>query len=153
MRNFFKTTFLQMAAYSLVLATVLFSACKDDDEPSNEVKFNNITINGEQEAPNPINTTATGNINATYNKTTKIITYTITFNGLTPINMHFHKGAPGVAGGIEIPIPGPYTSPLRGTTTALTAEQETELLAGNWYVNIHSDAYKGGEIRGQMIAK
>jgi hypothetical protein len=66
--------------------------------------------------------------------------------------MHFHKGAPGVAGGVEIPIPGPYTSPLNGTTSALTAEQETDLLAGNWYVNIHSDAYRAGEIRGQMVA-
>jgi len=35
----------------------------------------------------------------------------------------------------------------------LTAEQEAQLLGGLWYYNIHTDANKGGEIRGNITAK
>ncbi|MES2733239.1 MAG: CHRD domain-containing protein [Bacteroidota bacterium] len=131
-------------------ALVLASACKKEDK--NEVKFNNIAIVGSEEVP-AVTTTASGVLNATYNKDTKMISYTITHTGLTPTAMHFHKGAKGVAGGVEIGIgTAPFTSPVSGTTVALNTTQEADLLAGNWYVNIHTNLNKGGEIRGQLVA-
>jgi hypothetical protein len=33
----------------------------------------------------------------------------------------------------------------------LTPEQATQLLGGQWYVNIHTEANPGGEIRGQVM--
>jgi hypothetical protein len=33
----------------------------------------------------------------------------------------------------------------------LTAAQEADLLANNYYVNLHTDAFPAGEIRGQLI--
>jgi hypothetical protein len=71
--------------------------------------------------------------------------------------MHFHKGDPTVSGGVALGIPkvpltaAAHTSPISGSLP-LTDAQETDLLAGLWYVNIHSAAYGGGEIRVQMIA-
>jgi hypothetical protein len=41
-------------------------------------------------------------------------------------------------------------SPLIGSTT-ITDAQETQLLDGLWYVNVHSTANPGGEIRGQVV--
>lgn len=138
---------------ALLLSLLLFSAgCdKDDPAPSPEVMFTNIALTGAQEAPNPVTTNASGTFNGTFNKNTKVLTYTLTYSGITPTAMHFHKGAAGTAPPSNVVLPitnGP--SPISGTTPALTAEQETDLLAGNWYVNIHSQANPGGEIRGQL---
>ena len=44
----------------------------------------------------------------------------------------------------------PITSPFEGSAT-LTDAQAAELIAGRWYVNIHTDAYPAGEIRGQVV--
>lgn len=38
-------------------------------------------------------------------------------------------------------------------TLKLTDAQETDLLAGLWYLNIHSAAFTGGEIRGQVVTE
>lgn len=37
-----------------------------------------------------------------------------------------------------------------GKTLALTAEQKATLLSGGFYVNVHTAANPGGEIRGQI---
>ena len=133
---------------------LVLSACKDDDDdkPNNEVKFENIAITGAQEVPQN-NSTATGTLNATYNKDTKMLTYTITWSGVVATNMHFHKGAVGVAppNNVVLPIDAPFTSPKTATSRALTAAEEADLLAGLWYVNIHSAQFPGGEIRGQLV--
>ncbi len=65
-------------------------------------------------------------------------------------NMHFHNGAPGVSGGVDLAIPSPWSSPQVGSAI-LTATQETNLLSGDWYVNVHTTNFGGGEIRGQVI--
>jgi hypothetical protein len=43
-------------------------------------------------------------------------------------------------------------SPFKGSAT-LTPEQAEALLAGRWYVNIHTPAHPPGEIRGQVLKK
>ncbi|SIR13492.1 CHRD domain-containing protein [Pontibacter lucknowensis] len=148
---------------ALLSMTFMFSACDDDDDttviPDAEiVTLNEVALTGANEVP-PVNTQATGTFRGTYNMDTKVINYTITFQGITPTAMHFHRGAVGVAGPITIPInPGtdpyssnnPYLSPLVGATPPLTATQEAELLAGEWYINIHSSQYPDGELRGQI---
>ena len=122
----------------------------DDDTPSNIVRYQNLTLTGAKEVPaNP--STNTGNLTGTYNKDTNVLNYTLTWTGFDATNMHFHKGDPTVSGGVVLPISAaPFTSPVTGTHT-LTDAQEVDLLAGLWYVNIHSQAYGGGEIRAQMI--
>lgn len=37
------------------------------------------------------------------------------------------------------------------STPALDAGQEADLFAGLWYVNVHTDANSGGEIRGNIV--
>ena len=89
----------------------------------------------------------------TLDPATKGLTYTVTFEGLTgPATVaHIHGPAePGANAGPVAPLAGP-TSPLTGTAT-LTDAQIAELNAGKYYVNIHTGANRGGEIRGQITA-
>jgi hypothetical protein len=51
-----------------------------------------------------------------------------------------------------VPLTGSVASPAVGSAT-LTDAQIGQLEAGMWYVNVHTEAHKGGEIRGQVVAK
>ncbi len=104
-------------------------------------------IRGQLEAAN---TKATGAVTGKYNKGTKILTLSITYAGITPTAWHIHKGAAGTAGPVVFDLGTTFSSPFNFSTIALTAEQETDLLAGLYYVNIHSKIAPGGEIRGQI---
>jgi hypothetical protein len=53
---------------------------------------------------------------------------------------------------VALPFAGSLDSPIKGTAT-LTAAQSADLLAGKWYVNLHTAANGGGEIRGQALVK
>ncbi|MGZ8558469.1 MAG: CHRD domain-containing protein [Chitinophagaceae bacterium] len=135
----------------LILASYFFFSCDKDDDPVPDPNTTfKATINGASESsPNP--STATGSATATFNKDTKILTVNVTFTGLTPTAAHIHKGAVGVAGGVIFGFTAPITSPINYTSPALDAAQESDLFANLYYVNIHSAAYPGGEIRGQLL--
>jgi hypothetical protein len=92
----------------------------------------------------------TGTLTATYDTSSKKLSWKGSYSGLTgPVTAaHFHSGEPGKNGGVAVPIT-PTTSPFDGSAT-LTDAQAAELMAGKWYVNVHTDANKGGEIRGQV---
>jgi len=63
---------------------------------------------------------------------------------------HIHVGAPGVAGGIMVPL----TATVNGTTTGTVTVVDsvlTHLRAGDAYVNVHTAARASGEIRGQLV--
>jgi hypothetical protein len=108
-------------------------------------------LNGASETP-PNDSKGTGAANVTLDTTKKTLTWTVTYSGLTgPATMaHFHGPAPvGKAAGIAIPMTGPMASPLKGSSP-ITDKQIAELKAGLWYVNVHTGAHPGGEIRGQL---
>jgi hypothetical protein len=120
--------------------------------PSNQVALS-ATLSGANEVP-AVASTGTGMAEAWLNKDTNLLTWKVTFSGLTgPATAgHFHgPAAAGSNAGVVVPFAG-TTSPLEGQTT-LTPAQATDLLAGKWYANIHTATHKGGEIRGQMQPK
>ncbi len=109
-------------------------------------------LNGAQEVPPNLATPATGTGVITFNTATRQLTWSISYSGLqSPISdAHFHGPTPaGVDAGVQVPI-GPGASPLTGSAT-LTPPQAVDLLAGQYYVNIHTDSLPGGEIRGQVM--
>ena len=70
---------------------------------------------------------------------------------------HIHLGVTGVAGPIIVSLGSP-SSPINFTWDAsssppLTAADVADLLAGDLYVNVHSDDFPGGEIRCQIPFK
>lgn len=135
----------------LVLAAIILSvvSCKKDDTPPEPNVVFKATMNGASETPANASA-ATGTATLTYNTTTKIFTVTVTYSGITPSAGHIHKGAVGVAGPVIFPFAS-VGSPINYTSPALDATQEADLMGGLYYVNLHTDAFKGGEIRGQLI--
>ena len=84
--------------------------------------------------------------------------YSVTYSGLTPLGAHFHTGAPGASGPIAIELPknnaakDGYVSPIEGENT-FTDVQTAALLSNGVYVNLHTTAYPGGEIRADLTVK
>jgi CHRD domain len=114
-----------------------------------------VPLTGAEQVP-PNETTGKGSAAITYDPTTRVVTWTITYSGLSgPATMaHFHgpadkgKNAPVV---IWLSTKGsPAESPFKGEAT-LTPEQAQDFTAGKWYVNVHTQANPGGEIRGQVV--
>ncbi len=101
--------------------------------------------------PNP--TTAKGSVTAAFDTATKKLTWKGTYAGLSgpATAAHLHVGEPGKNGGVAVPLfaGAAAKSPFEGEAT-LTDAQATDLLAGKLYANIHTEANKAGEIRGQV---
>ena len=109
-------------------------------------------VNAQSQVP-PNDTKGTGMADITYDTASKNLTWTVTFSGLTcdPTAAHFHGPAePGKNAPVVIMIGMNPKSPAKGSAT-LTDAQAADLLAGRWYVNIHTAAHRPGEIRGQVV--
>jgi hypothetical protein len=114
-----------------------------------------VPLTGAQQVP-PVQTTATGTADLTYDPTTRMLTWSVKSNGLSgPATMaHFHgpaaegKNAPPLIWLSEKGAPVP--DPIKGSAT-LTPEQAQQFMAGEWYINVHTQANQGGEIRGQVM--
>lgn len=108
-------------------------------------------LTGTQEVPS-VPTVAEGVATVVFDAATRKINFIVAHNVTNPVAAHFHgNGFPGVSAGIIIGITGSLASPIVGEAT-LTDQQAADLLAGRWYFNIHSAAYSGGEIRGQLAS-
>lgn len=100
----------------------------------------------------PNNSKGSGNGDFTYDTTSKKLSWTITHKDTTgPVTAgHIHgPAAPGANAGVAVPLQNANASPIKGEAT-LTDQQAAELMAGRMYVNLHTDANKGGELRGQI---
>ena len=69
----------------------------------------------------------------------------------TANNAHIHNAPVGTSGGVVVGFSAPYTSPINSTNT-LSATVLGNLNAGTLYYNIHTPAFSGGAIRGQLLA-
>ena len=108
------------------------------------------TLDGKSETP-PNASTGTAAID--WDAATKKLSWKITYSGLSgpATAAHFHGPAePGKNAGVAVAIPNATTSPAEGSAT-LTDAQAADLLAGKYYVNVHTAANPGGEIRGQVM--
>ena len=109
-------------------------------------------LSAKDEVPPHPTLNGAGHLDATFDTATRTLTWKADYSGLTgPATMaHFHGPAPvGKNAGIMVPLKGSLTSPVEGSAV-LTAAQAKALEAGTMYFNVHTQANKAGEIRGQM---
>ena len=113
-----------------------------------EILYFESVLEPENEVP-PANSPGGGLANFAYDTTTRMFSWTVTYAMLTgPVTgAHIHGPAePGQNAGVLIPFPAVAT-PITGSMT-LTPAQAADMMAGKWYVNIHTAANPGGEVRG-----
>lgn len=99
----------------------------------------------------PTDSKGSGSVTATFDTSSKQLSWKGSVSGLSgpATAAHFHAGEAGKNGGVVIPIAGADKGSFEGSAT-LTDAQATDLMDGKWYVNVHTAANKGGEIRGQV---
>ncbi len=110
------------------------------------------TLEASQEVP-PNDSAGKGTAELTFDSETKMLEWTVEYSDLSGPATAGHLHGPAAAGenaDVAVPFEGDVaTSPVKGSAT-LTDAQAADLMAGKYYVNIHTDANKGGEIRGQV---
>jgi hypothetical protein len=115
-----------------------------------EEKHFTAELSAASEVP-PNDSAGTGTADVTYDTDSKMLTWTIEYSGLSgpATAAHFHGPAPeGENAGVAVPIEVAEGT-MEGSAT-LTDEQAAMLTDGMLYINIHTDANQGGEIRGQV---
>ena len=108
----------------------------------------NVTLSGAEEVP-PVTTAARGSGSFTVGAD-GAVSGSVTTTGVQGTMAHIHMAPRGQNGPVIVPLTksgDTYTAPAGAK---LTAEQLTAFRAGNLYINVHSDANKGGEVRGQL---
>jgi len=108
-----------------------------------------IPLTGAQEVP-PVTTQASGTAEVTVAADLSI-TVSVTTTGINPTAAHIHHAAPTANGPVVVPFVKTGDSTFATQPGAkLTPAQFEALKAGNLYVNVHSAAHPGGEIRGAI---
>jgi hypothetical protein len=115
---------------------------------------------GSNETP-PNASTATGTVELTIDTSTNTVLFTLTFSGFSGPSTaaHIHQGAVGVAGPVKVPLPlggalNQTSATTSGTGVPMAGFNVSNIISNpsDFYVNIHSTVFPGGEIRGQLIS-
>jgi hypothetical protein len=123
----------------------LLAGCAGTGGPSNT----QVTLSGSQEVP-PVTTAATGFGTITIAED-KSVSGSVTTSGVVGTAAHIHEAPAGKNGPVIVPMDKSSDNTWTIKPGAkLTDAQYEAFKAGNLYVNVHSAANKGGEIRGQL---
>jgi len=108
-----------------------------------------VTLSGDQEVP-PVTTSASGNGTITVGDD-KSVSGSVTTSGIAGMAAHIHEAAAGKNGPVAVPLTKTSDNVWSVPPGAkLNDAQFKSYKAGNLYVNVHSEAHKDGEIRGQL---
>ncbi len=133
----------------LSLATVAAFAAVSASATGAHAQTMNLTLTGAEEVPPVASTaggTATVTVNPDHTLTAKVVT-----QGLAPTASHIHEGAKGANGPVIVPFTKTGDNSFESSPGAKLSDAQYESFkAGKLYVNVHSAAHPGGEIRAQM---
>lgn len=140
------------------VAALSFYSCKKDDTNNNSsdvMTKTGIMLTGAQERPTPNNSQGMGMLDVTYTKSTKVLQYKLSWSNLTDsvVGMHIHGPASkDSAAPVLYGISGFPTGKNESITGSATLNDTTAsyLTSGRLYLNIHTRAFPGGEVRGQI---
>jgi hypothetical protein len=135
-----------LIALALAAMLVVLSACVI----MSPVKDVGITLTGAEEVPAvATQARATGTIMVADNQS---VSGNVITSGLAAVAAHIHVGARGENGPVAIGLVKIADNTWAVPSGAkFTADQYAAFLAGRTYVNVHTAAHKGGEIRAQLV--
>jgi hypothetical protein len=108
-----------------------------------------VKLSGDQEVP-PVQSSASGTGTITVHDD-KSVSGSVTTSGIKALAAHIHEAPAGKNGPVAVPLEKKSDNEFAVPAGAkLTDAQYKAFKAGNLYVNVHSDAHKNGEIRGQL---
>ena len=142
-------------AGSAVVAAVALSACEGTPlvtgKPPRTIEMSAAVTPAKEVPPKSGNGQAFAYL--FYNEGTRGLTWKVYYTGTsgpaTAAHIHGPADKDGNAGVVMPLAQGAPPSPMTGSAT-LTEAQAADLLAGKWYVNIHTQANPSGELRGQI---
>jgi hypothetical protein len=139
----------------LLLAALLLTGCNTfyPSEPMGPRPRFDAALNGGNEVP-PTTSTGRGEMTADYLPATKILHWSLTLRGLSgPVTWAFICGPDGVGNDNAELVP--INLELEGGThpgaVTVTDQQAADLIAGRWYVNVKTEKFPNGEIRGPLV--
>jgi biopolymer transport protein ExbD len=139
-------TILRKSAIALAAATLIAGLLAAGATSAADIK---VKLSGDQEVP-PVQTQASGSGTITVNDD-KSVSGSVTTTGIKATAAHIHEAAAGKNGPVAIPLEKKSDNEFAVPAGAkLSDAQYKALKAGNLYVNVHSDAHQGGEIRAQL---
>ncbi len=136
----------------LTAASLLLGACTTPVNPDTNVVAFSGKLSASEEVP-PGTSSGTGTLKSTFDTQSNLLKWTVTYSGLTGpvVAAHFHGPALlGKNAGVALGLGNSLDSPIKGSAT-LTPAQAADFMSGKWYVNLHTAANKGGEIRAQAL--
>ena len=115
-----------------------------------------VVLTGDQEVP-PVTTAASGLsfvILHLHDPGNYLVDADVFVSDMIPTAAHLHEAPIGQNGDVVLPLSVAPEDSNRYllSAAAITEQQLDTILAGGWYLNVHSDAQPGGEIRGQLLS-
>ena len=145
-------------AFTLVIAGLIGAvaipalATSHGPETNHKVRVATLTGNGETV---PVDTPAAGLAVITVDNRKRLLCYEFVADGLDPVAVHIHEGAAGVDGPVVVDL-GAFGDPIGNRSQGCTKSVSKDTIRAirtnptGYYVNVHTAAYPGGEIRGQL---
>ena len=142
---------LLLTAGSALLAAALPANAGEPAKGTGGAKLS-ATLTGATEVPGPGDPDGTGRFSARVNPGQGQLCYTLTVANIAPATMaHIHKGAPGVAGPVVVPLAAPTGGSSEACAT-ITRELAMALIKNpqDYYANVHNAEFPRGAVRGQL---
>ena len=147
MRNNIRYTVVR--ALAVAGAFGLLAGCQTMHNMMGGAEPKMMTLSGNNEVP-PNTSSATGSANVTVHEDCTVGAK-VTASGMTATAAHIHTGAAGANGPVAVPFTKTGDNTFEAPSGAkMNPDQCAAYKAGNTYVNVHSAAHPGGEIRAQL---
>lgn len=137
-------------ALAMTGALAIVAGCNSmSGSMSDSMYTQTVTLSGSNEVP-PVTTSATGTATVTIKPDHSVVVKE-SVTGMTATASHIHEAAAGTNGPVIVPFTKTGDNTFAAADTAkLTDSQYESFKAGKLYVNVHSAAHPGGEIRAQL---
>ncbi len=141
------------STFSLLAASAVVALAAGCTTVTSNTALMQARLSGDAQVP-PVQTMGQGVAQVWLNKDTGGLRWKVDYSGLSgpATAAHFHGPADVASNGpVVVPFKSPLTYPTIEGEATITPAQVQDLLAGRWYINIHTAKNPGGEIRGQVV--